>query len=435
MPLVRRSLARSERASALEHRQAQERRLRALVVWAAARSPFYRAWFRQTGLRPRDIRGLDDLRLLPLIERGDLVERPDDFLAYPRPLVWAAHSSGTSGRPVTVYRTPGSSVFELAVLQRQWSWFGVPRTARSVVLRGSTFAAEPSAAGRVTKENPGAKQLLVSSFHLAPAYLSEILAALGRFSPTVVEGWPSSLTLLAALLRDAGRRIPVTAVITSSEAMTSGQTALLSEVFGGPIVDHYGQTERAVMAGACEQGGYHLFPEYGVTELLPVEGAPGQYEMVGTPLHNWGFPLLRYRTGDLVRRGPEELCACGRDFPRVSLVSGRVEDVCRRADGTPIPLAGTIVDDLTGLREVQLVQHRAGRFEIRMVPGVGFDREAVLRRARRNFELMAGPGQELAFTEWKTIPRPASGKLRPVLVLSDGFGPQQGDQAGESTAS
>jgi phenylacetate-CoA ligase len=259
--------------------------------------------------------------------------------------------------------------------------------------------------------------LLVSSFQLTAANLPRIHAELRRFRPVVMEGWPSSLTILAGLLRDAGERLPVKAIITSSESMTHYQQDLLREVFGGPIIDHYGQTERVAMAGTCEASGYHVFPDYGVVELAPVSDE--SWEIIATPLHNWGFPIFRYRTGDTVGPAPPGPCPCRRSFPLLGTIDGRVEDAFTAADGRPIPLPHALVKNLTGLREVQVAQHGPGRFEIRMVPGVGFDPDATRRLATRNVERLIGPGQVLTFALMESIPRSAGGKLRTTLILND----------------
>ena len=84
--VMRASLARTERAGVDDLRRYQERRLRAMVRWAARRSPFYRRWFAEAGVDPRSIRTLEDLARLPLLERSHLSETPDDFLAYPKRL-------------------------------------------------------------------------------------------------------------------------------------------------------------------------------------------------------------------------------------------------------------------------------------------------------------------------------------------------------------
>src|SRR4051812_7580079 len=165
-PAVCRQLERLGHATDTEICQFQERRLRALVRVAAARSPFYRDYFKESAVDPRSIRTLGDLPNLPLLTRQHLMDRVDDFRVYPRGMMWKGRSSGTSGLPISSYRTPGSSIYELAALQRQWSWFGLRPNSRHVVLRGSAFAADQH--GKLTKEVPGAQQLLVSSFHLVP---------------------------------------------------------------------------------------------------------------------------------------------------------------------------------------------------------------------------------------------------------------------------
>ncbi|WP_051179701.1 phenylacetate--CoA ligase family protein [Nocardia concava] len=407
------------RLDALEHADAdgirayQEQRLRQLVCLAARRSPFYREYFRNSGIDPRSIRTLDDLPKLPLLSREDLAQRADDFRTLPRWLMRSVRSGGTSGVPIECHRTLASTMFELAALERQWSWFGVPENSRRIVLRGNTFATGGKAPTLAVR---GARQLLVSSYHLTPDRLDRIVADIRRFAPDVVEGWPSSIALLAALLRDRQIRIPVRAVITSSEVMAPGQRALIEQVFEAPVIDHYGQTERAAMAGACEAGGYHVFPYYGIVELLPVEGAPDRWEIVGTSLQNRGFPLFRYRTGDEVRPAPAGPCPCGRAFPLLGVVDGRVEDTFTSADGRPLPLPSSIVDDLTGLREAQIAQLRPGVFELRVVPGTGFSEARTTAHARRNVLRQFGSGQELRVRVFEMLPRPPSGKLKTAVV-------------------
>jgi phenylacetate-CoA ligase len=416
---MRRQLERLEHADSAEIRRSQERRLRALVRVAAARSPFYREYFRESGVNPRCIRTLEDLPQLPLLTPDHLIERVDDFRVYPRRLMWAAHSSGTSDRPIPSYRTPGSSVYELCALERQWDWFDLRPGARRVILRGSDFAAtEP---GKLTKAIPGAQQLLVSSFHLIPSNLDAIMQDVRAFAPDAIEGWPSSIALLAALLREHDEKLPVQAVITSSEPMTPGQVALIESVFSGPVIDHYSQTERVMMAGTCDHGGFHVFPDYGIVELLPVPNVESRWELVGTPLHNWGFPLFRYRTGDEVGPAPIQPCPCGRSFPLMGLVNGRVEDYFTAADGQPIPLPSLVIDDLSGVREAQIAQLARGQYEVRVAPAEGFDESAVAETVRRNVECTYGPGQHVKLRIMPRISRSNSGKLKPSVVEGDGY--------------
>lgn len=411
-PLMDRSLRAMDHASPEELRAYQEHHLRRIVHVAARFSPYYRDFFRSARLDPRDIRTIDDLAQLPLLTKEELAEDPDRFRVYPAKAMWSSLTSGTSGRSLRVYRTPGSSVFELSVLERQWGWFGLPRSARRIILRGSDFAAD----GPPVKSVPGGHQLLISSYRLGEGDFDLIASEMRTFDADAVEGWPSSIAILATMFRDRGETLPVKAVITSSEVMNPGQRQLMRDVFTGPIVDHYGQTERVAMAGNCERGGYHIFDDYGIVELLPVDGAPDRGEIVGTSLHNWGFPLLRYRTGDEVGPARSEPCVCGRGFARLGDIDGRSEDTFVTAEGLPLPMPSSVVDDLTGLREAQIAQLAPGRFEVRVVPGHGFDADAFDTQVRRNIDRLFGSGHEVSVRTVTEVPRPASGKLKAAVV-------------------
>ena len=415
-----RSLALMDHADEEAISRYQNRRLQLLVRLAAARSPFYRAWFRDARLDPRSVRTVADLAQLPLLDRSHLVTGAEQFLVYPDRLLWQAHSSGTSGAPITCYRTPGSSVFELSVLERQWSWFSLSRSPRRVILRGA-FSADQG--GPPAKLLPGARQLLVWSFGLTPETLPAVVDAIRDFRPDAIEGWPSAITVLASLLRDQGLTMPVRAVITSSEVTTATQADLMRTVFRGPIVDHYGQAERVAMAGSCEAGGYHVFPDYGIVELLPVPGIQDSWEVVGTALHNWGFPLFRYRTGDHVRSADPGPCPCGRAYPLLGRIDGRVEDCFTSADGRPLPMPSIVIDDLVNVREAQIAQQGPGRFEVRVVPIAGSDLQALTAQIRANVDRYFGPGQAVSVRVVDAVPRTAVGKVKNSVIDPDDFAP------------
>ncbi|MBE7161909.1 MAG: phenylacetate--CoA ligase family protein [Williamsia herbipolensis] len=413
--IARRQLAWAEQATPAELADRRDRRLRAQVRWAARRSPFYREMFAEHGIDPRDIRTAADLVHLPTTDRVSVTDRRADFCALPERLMWPASSSGTSGRPVTVMRTPASSVYELCAQERQWRWFGLDADTPRIVLRGNDFVADTD--GSPVRPLPGNRQLMVSSFYLTPDHLPAILGAVDDFGPQAIEGWPSSIAVLAGLLADAGHTLPLRGVITSSEVIGGPARALMASVFDAPIVDHYGQTERVVMTGNCEHGTHHVFDDYGVLEQVPVPGVPDRWEIVGTSLHNRGFPLLRYRTGDQVGPAPDEPCPCGRPFGRIGTIAGRAEDVFTAADGRALPVPSTVVDDLVGVRGVQIVQHRAGDFEVRVVPGGGWDAEVTDRQVRRNVDRMFGPGQRVTITTLDTLSTPDGGKVKSAYVV------------------
>ena len=79
-----------------------------------------------------------------------------------------------------------------------------------------------------------------------------------------------------------------------------------------------------------------------------------------------------------------------------------------------------MVDDLSGVREAQIIQLARGRYEIRLAPAAGFDELAVSETIRRNVEYLFGAGQHVTLRIMPRLPRSMSGKLKPVVVEGNG---------------
>jgi phenylacetate-CoA ligase len=149
-------------------------------------------------------------------------------------------------------------------------------------------------------------------------------------------------------------------IVLGGEKVADGtrrKLAALAHKLGAGDVDvlaAYGFTEAKMAWGECPfaldqgSGGYHLFPDLGIVEVIdpksgePVpSGEPG--ELVFTPLDARGTVVLRYRTGDVIDGGlVYEPCPhCGRSLPRlVGNISRSSEVKEMRLD----KIKGTLVD-------------------------------------------------------------------------------------------
>src|SRR5262249_18570366 len=83
-------------------RDLQVRRLPSWLEHAHARCPFYRRRFERAGLTPADVRGLDDLRALPPLEKREIQEHGPDMVAagWPAADLIANQTGGSTGTPV-----------------------------------------------------------------------------------------------------------------------------------------------------------------------------------------------------------------------------------------------------------------------------------------------------------------------------------------------
>lgn len=338
-------LARMERATPVAMAEYQDKRLQAVVAHAYETVPYYRRLFDERRLRPSDIARRADLVKLPLLTRKDIVRNFDDLRsrAFRVNDLRLGHTSGTTGSPLEVYYDPGVVQMTYALMDRQYRWAGARLDRggdRIAVLRGNVVVPVARRRPPFWRHNRWHNQLLMSSFHLSPENLPRYVSELERFRPKVVDGYPSTVYVLARHLLANGRTFPVGAVITSSETLFDFQREAIECAFECRVFDYFATAERVIFSTECERHeGHHVSAEYGIVEVLGEGGetlGPDQPGMLaGTSLHNLGMPLLRYVTNDVsaIKSRP---CSCGRTLPLMDDVSTKAEDILALADGRMI---------------------------------------------------------------------------------------------------
>ena len=90
-------------------------------------------------------------------------------------------------------------------------------------------------------------------------------------------------------------------------------------------------TERACIAGECEESAYyHIHSEYGYTELINSSGNESTKEnelseIVCTGFINPVMPFIRYKTKDIAINTLKK-CNCGRNYKLIKKIEGRTQD-------------------------------------------------------------------------------------------------------------
>ncbi|HEX9395336.1 MAG TPA: phenylacetate--CoA ligase family protein [Burkholderiales bacterium] len=391
--------------------------LRALLQTAGRDVPWYRERFRALGLNPASLALPRDLAKLPLLDKREVRAAGAELISTARrgPL-FSGSTSGTTGSPLHLHQDLAAIARENAFIWRQLEWAGLHRGARRAWLRGDMIVPATQREPPYWRMDRADNMLMLSSYHLSAASVPAYLAALERFDPVLIQAYPSSIGFLAAWMRDAGRRYRAPAlrgIVTSSETLTAEARREIAAAFGCRVYDWYGQFERVAAIGTCEQGRLHLLTDYSYVELLPA--GEGLFELVGTGFGNLAQPLIRYRCGDLVRLAPPgERCACGRAFPLVEQVLGRVDDAVKLPDGRSVGRLDHIFKGVNGILEAQLRQDRLDAVEILVVPAPDFnarERDTVLANARERL------GEEVAIELRcvERIARGAQGKFKGVV--------------------
>lgn len=400
----------------------QNRRLQNLVKHAYDTVPFYRRRMDECSLKPADIRTREDLRRFPVLTRDDVRHNWKDMIskAYRRSDLVLGHTSGTTGSPLEFFWDKELCVFNNAVDWRQKKWAGLTLGEPYAVLLGRVVVPIHWRKPPFWRTNHIQNQLWMSVFHMSGENLGLYVDKLRKFRPKLIEGYPSSVYILARYLKSIKEDLPLTAVLTSSETLFDFQKEVIEEVFSCRIFDFYGMAERVIFASECEHHeGKHINSEYGITEILDNGRNPvGKQQigrLVGTSLHNYGMPFIRYETSD-VSAFLEEKCSCGRNLPLMKDVTTKAEDIVVTRDGRLVsPSALTHpFKPLHGVEMSQIVQDDVDRILVKIVKGRDFDNsqvEGLLKSLKER--LGEETNVEIEFVE--SIPKTAAGKYRWVV--------------------
>jgi phenylacetate-CoA ligase len=316
--------------------------------------------------------------VFPILDKTSLLQRRNEFFPGGKPPAFpatVASTSGTTGTPLDVYRSLGSILWEEAFHLQHWHWAGWKRGERQAVLRGDLVVPVERLHPPFWFKDPAGGQLVLSARHLDRKTAPLIAEELRRFGATQLRAYPSAAYELATLVEEAGIQVRFKAVITGSEMLYGFQRRRIESVFETHVFDFYSMAERVAYAAQCEHGRMHVNPEYGVLEIVDEHDQPtrGEGTIVGTALHNSAVPLIRYRMNDTARWCPEP-CPCGRTYPIIEKIGGRLADQLYDLDDRAVncTVIGFAFDGMRNIEKAQVVQTAADRWVIRIVPGMRY---------------------------------------------------------------
>ncbi len=403
-------------------RKYQVEKLQKLVRHAFRHVPYYRGVQNVFNIKSTDIRGIADLQRIPILEK-ETVRRQSESLLSTAPVgspLYKCHTSGTTGTPLTLYRNLTNVGFEYAMLRRQRRWAGLDDTDFYATLKGDLMPPSLTMQHVYWMKSPFERKLLMSSYHLSEETADYYIDALQRHGVQALDGYPSSIYALAVFMLDRGIHLPMKAILTSSETLAPNQKALIEKAFQAKVYDYYGMAERVAAMHTCEHGNYHVVPEYAVVEFIRNQHLSGMYyEIVGTGLTNFAMPLIRYRMGDVVELSGEK-CACGREYPVVERIVGRMDDYIVTPSGKLVGRLDHIFKGVRNLVQAQIYQPDRQKLILRIVPDTSFEKkdgEQILEKLYKRI----GEDMQLELQSVQALPRSGRGKIQSVISDVDAF--------------
>ena len=400
-----------------ELRDFQLRKLREIVESAAHDVPYYRDRYRTLVPDFREMEIPQIVAKLPLIGKSDVREGGKSLLSERRrgPL-FSGSTSGTTGAPLSLYQDLAAVNRENAFIWRQLAWAGLRRGDRRAWMRGDMIVPATQEKPPYWRMNHAENMLMLSSYHLSESAARAYVDALAGFDPVVIQAYPSSIGFLATWMLSVGIRYggnSLRGIVTSSETLPDARRREIESAFGCRVFDWYGQFERVAAIGTCEHGRHHLLSDYSYVEMLPVDD--GLFELVGTGFNNLSMPLIRYRCGDFVRPAPATVrCPCGRSFPVIEQILGRVDDSIKLRDGRSVGRLDHLFKGVEGILEAQIRQDRLDAIAMLIVPSPTFDKRT-RERLQSNARYRLGDGIELEIQLVDSIPRTRNGKFKGVV--------------------
>lgn len=321
-----------ECASQDQIRAWQDERLVKQVKHVYDNVEMYRKRMDEKGLKPEDIKGVEDLHKLPFITKDDLRdEYPYGLLATPlSDCVRIQSTSGTTGRRVVAFYTQHDiDLWEECC-------------ARAIVAAGGTkddvvhvsygFGLFTGGAGL----NGGSHRLGSLTLPMSSGNTDRQIQFMTDLGSTILCCTPSYAAYLAESIIERGLRdkIKLKAGIFGAEAWTEEMRHDIENKLGIKAYDIYGLTEISgpgVSFECEEQSGMHVNEDHFIAEVInPVTGEvlpDGEKgELVFTSITKEAFPLLRYRTRDICILSHKK-CSCGRTHVKMTKPLGRSDDM------------------------------------------------------------------------------------------------------------
>ncbi len=316
-----------------ELRRIQIERLKETVQRAYHLVPFYRKKFDEAGVKPEDIKTLEDIQKLPFTTKQDLRDNyPFGLFAVPLEQVVRIHSSsGTTGKPTVVGYTESDLKVWTEVIARTLKMADVG--PKDIVHNAYGYGLFTGGLGF----HYGAEAVGAAVVPASGGFTKRQLMLMKDFGATVLCSTPSFALHLFEVAKEEGydveRDFKLRAGFFGAEPASEGLKRTVSESWGVQYVEVYGLSEiiGPGVAASCQYGSLHIFEDHFIPEVIDPEtgevlpeGEEG--ELVLTTITKQALPMIRYRTKDItvLHREP---CKCGRTIVWMESVKGRADDM------------------------------------------------------------------------------------------------------------
>lgn len=431
---------RADKMTDTERRALQRRRLRELVSYARANSPYF----------ARLYQGIDDgadLSAFPAVNKSELMSHLDEWLTDRnittekinrfmsdisnvgrkidgKYLVYT--TSGSTGNPcIMLYDDTAINVSSaIGVLRsfadKQYMRAFMKSGGKTIALFADNGFYLGCGSVRYNLRRMPWKKNKMKTCDIRKQ-TSEIVNTLNDFKPSMIGCYPTAMELLACEQESGRLHIHPAVIMTGGEKLTDDVREHLSEVFDCYVQTNYSCTEGGTMACECTQKHFHINDDWVILEAvdennMPVPFGTQSAKVLLTNLANRICPIIRFEITDRIVLHNEP-CACGNPRPWLTL-EGRTDDILTFDNGVKIaPLAlYAILKEVHGIERFQLIQHGENRLELRLKAESKENKFAEAKQALEAYLKQSEVSAEIYLTDDLPEANPISGKYKHIIA-------------------
>ena len=379
-------LNRSQWLSPDKIKEFQEKKLRQLINHVYYHVPFYREVFDKNQLRVEDIKTIEDLQKLPIIDKN--IVRENLYLglmsdSHNKKKIQKVTTSGSTGEPFFTFVEKKQLEMMWAATLRSAEWTDYKFGDRQLRLWHKYLGMKPLQIIREVTDAKLSRRSFIPAYEMDEAGLDKFMDKINRCRPVLIDGYAESFNFIAKYLKNKPYDgYKPKAIISSAQNLPLESRNIIEHAFGCKVFDKYGSREfGGGLAYECEyHTGHHVVAECLIVEIVK-DGRPAVPGEVGevliTSLNNFAAPLIRYRLGDLaVQIDNSELCACGRGLPQIGDIQGRIQAVIVGCDNQFVPgsfFARLFANYEYAIRQFQVVQEESGKLQFKIVKAPLFE--------------------------------------------------------------
>jgi phenylacetate-CoA ligase len=420
-----------------ELRKHQLSKLKEQVKHCYEDSAFYRKKFKDAGLKPDDIKTLDDIQKIPFTVKNDLRDNyPLGMLAVkPVDIVEIHASSGTTGNPIIgAYTTNDMDAWQELMARSIYTTGGRKEDVIHIAYGYGLFTGGLGF-------HYGAHKIGTMTIPVSGGMTQRQIKLMKDLGATVLCCTPSFAVYLAEAMAKAGvdpkKDLKLRIGLFGAEPWSDKIRERIEADLGIEAFDVYGLTELCgpgVSIECSEHKGLHIWEDHFLVETInPETGevlSPGEEgELVFTTLTKTGIPMLRFRTRDISVIDTEK-CACGRTHARMIRVRGRSDDmlIIRGVNVFPSQIEVAVMSFPELAPHYQIVVDRPGALDTFAVKleltekaskSKKLDANALKRDIQGKIHSITGLSADIEIVKCGEIPR-SEGKAKHVLDLRKG---------------